>query len=334
MNEQCRIAFVGSHQEGKECLQEILDEGGNVVAIFTFTEDIARKTSGAVSFADIAANYDIPLFKVKDTNTPEAVAHFRQINPDVIFVIGWTRLVSNEILKIPKYGCIGMHASLLPKYRGRAPVNWALIHDETESGNTTILLDEGVDTGKIIAQRSFSITLSDTCETVYHKVAKAGRTMLREILPMLQDGDKLPYVIQKHEEGSVLPKRRPEDGIIDWNKRAMDLFNWVRALTHPYPGAFTFHNSRKLFIWEARIAHCPVMENEDYHSLATIKPGTVMSISDGITVLTGAKELLSVHRLNFEDEKEMIWDEFLSAHPLQERELLGLSSIQSVMSIK
>jgi methionyl-tRNA formyltransferase len=323
MNEQCRIAFVGSHQEGKECLQEILDEGGNVVAIFTFTEDIAQKTSGAVSFTDIADQYDIPLYKVKNTNTPEAVAHFRRINPDIIFVIGWTRLVSNEILKIPKYGCIGMHASLLPKYRGRAPVNWALIHNETESGNTAILLDEGVDTGKIIAQKNFPITFSDTCETVYHKVAKAGRIMLRELLPILDNEGKLPYITQKSEEASVMPKRQPEDGIIDWNKRAMDLFNWIRALTHPYPGAFTYFKGEKLFIWEARIAHYPTINSQEFDRWQFMKSGMVVSVSDGIIVLTGDMELLSLHRLNFEDEDEMHWQKFLIIHPLHSGDQLG-----------
>jgi len=330
MSEPCRIAFVGSHQEGKECLQEILDAGGNVVAIFTFTDEVAQKTSGAVSFADIAGRYDIPLFKVKNTNTHEAIALFRQINPDAIFVIGWTRLVCKEVLEIPRYGCIGMHASLLPKFRGRAPVNWELIYNQTEGGNTTMLLDEGVDTGKIIAQKGFPITLSDTCETVYHKVARAGRLMLREIVPMLGRNGKLPYTIQKHEEASVMPKRCPEDGIVDWNKTALDLFNWVRALTHPYPGAFTYYQGIKLFIWEARIAHFPVLSSSEYGQINKKEPGTIVLLSDGIGVLTGKKELLTLHRLNFENEPEMGWQDFLIVNPLQINDQLDSASFIAV----
>lgn len=327
MSQPCRIAFVGCHQEGKECLKEILEVGGNVVAIFTFTDEVAQKTSGAVSFEDIADQYAIPLYKVKNTNTPEAIALIRQINPEVVFVIGWTRLICKEVLEIPKYGCIGMHASMLPKFRGRAPVNWALIHNESAGGNTTILLDEGVDTGKIVAQKGFPITLSDTCETVYHKVANAGRAMLHEIVPMLNRQGQLPYTIQNHTEASLMPKRRPEDGIIDWNKPALDLFNWVRALTHPYPGAFTYFQGRKLFIWEARIAHFPMLPFSEYGQINKKEPGTIVLLSDGIGVLTGKKELLILHRMNFENEPEVNWRDFLAANPVQINDRLGLTSI-------
>jgi methionyl-tRNA formyltransferase len=321
MKQRLRIVFVACVEEGKECLKEILELGGNVVAIFTFTDEIARKTSGAVSFEDISQNYNIPLYKVKNTNTPEAVKLLRELNPDVIFVIGWTRLVSNEVLDIPRFGCIGMHASLLPKYRGRAPVNWALIHNETQSGNTTILLDAGVDTGRILAQREFPISLSDTCQTVYHKVAEAGRSMLGELLPKLENGILEPLQ-QNDNEASVMPKRRPEDGIIDWNKSALELFNWIRALTHPYPGAFTSFSNKKLFIWEARIAHYPFMESK-ISDWEMKKPGTVISISDGISVLTGRNELLTLHRLNYEGENETSWQEFLSVAHLQPGNMLG-----------
>ncbi len=314
---QLRIAFVGCVEEGRECLQEILDSGGNVVAVFTFTDEIAQKTSGAVSFEAISNEHGVPLHKVKSTNTPEAIKLFRDINPDVIFVIGWTRLICKEVLEIPRLGCIGMHASLLPKYRGRAPVNWALINGEKETGNSVMLLNEGVDTGKIVAQKAIKITLADTCQTLYHKVAAAGRAMLREILPQLEKGC-LPQIEQNEGEATEMPKRRPQDGIIDWQKNAMQLFNWVRALTHPYPGAFTFLRGQKLYIWEARIAHYPQMDKhiDKWQHLA---PGTVMSINDGVAVLTGQNELLTLHRLQYEGGLEWDWHTFVN----QEKLLVG-----------
>ncbi|TDI76008.1 MAG: methionyl-tRNA formyltransferase [Bacteroidetes bacterium] len=319
----CRIAFVGCVKEGKECLQEILDAGGEVVAIFTFTDEIAAKTSGAVSFVDISKKYNTPLYKIKNTNTPETAQLIKEINPDVIFVIGWTRLVNAEILAIPKYGCIGMHASLLPKYRGRAPVNWALINNEKITGNTMILLDDGVDTGDILLQRSISITLADTCGTLYDKVAKAGREMIREIIPHLQKGD-LPRKHQNHDEATVMPKRTPEDGLIDWNKSALEIFNWIRALTHPYPGAFTYYQNKKLFIWDAQIAHFPAQEcNGELLKNAVPGPGTVISMSDGIAVSTGGNEILSLRYLNFEDSDKVIWKDFLSANELTVGDILS-----------
>jgi methionyl-tRNA formyltransferase len=323
INSKLRIVFIGSVSEGKECLKEILDLGEKVVGIITFTDSIAQKTSGAVSFEDISKEYDIPIYKVTSTNNPESIAIVKKLQPDIIFVIGWTRLVSKEILEIPRFGCVGMHASLLPKFRGRAPVNWAIIKNEQESGNTTMLLDEGADTGKMIAQKGFSITLADTCQSVYFKVAEAGKIMLREIIPILRKEGELPQKNQNGDQVSVMPRRRPEDGIIDWKKNALELFNWVRALTHPYPGAFTFYNKRKLFLWEARIAHFPFLACRNYEESISNEAGTILSTSDGIMILTGNRELLSIHRLNFEDEPEMPWKDFLSSHSLKVGAVLG-----------
>lgn len=313
--ETCRIVFVGCVAEGKACLQEILDAGGNVVAILTFTDDLFEKTSGAVRFDDIAEAHGIPLYKVKNTNTPEAVELIRSLRPDAMFVIGWTRLVSAEVLNIPRYGCFGMHASLLPKYRGRAPVNWALIKNEQETGNTMMLLDEGVDTGDIVAQKRLAIKLSDTCETLYEKVAAAGKDMLREFIPKLQSG-AFTRTPQTDRDALTLPKRRPEDGLIDWGKSSLALFNWVRALTHPYPGAFTYLRGKKLLIWEARIAHYPSGPSPD-GTWESYRPGEIVSVDDGIVVSAGGAELLSVHRLNFEDEPELGWQDFVDTYAVR-----------------
>ncbi|MCH7678427.1 methionyl-tRNA formyltransferase [candidate division KSB1 bacterium] len=302
-------------------MQEIIAAGGDVVAIFTFTDEIAAKTSGAVSFEDISEQHEIPLYKIKNTNTPETAQLIKEINPDVIFVIGWTRLVSAEILAIPKYGCIGMHASLLPKYRGRAPVNWALINNEKLTGNTMILLDDGVDTGDILLQRSISITLADTCGTLYDKVADAGREMIRESIPHLQKGE-LSRTPQNHDQATVMPKRTPEDGVIDWTKPALELFNWVRALTHPYPGAFTYYQSKKLFIWDAQIAHFSLQECNS-ELLKNTVPGMVISTADGITVSTGEGEILSLRALNFEDSDKVTWKEFLAENELRVGDILN-----------
>ncbi len=310
-----RIVLVGCVEEGRAGLQEILDWGGNVVGIFTFSDEIARKTSGAVSFEPIAERYGIPLYKGPSTNTPEAIALFRQLRPDVIFVIGWTRLVCREVLEIPRLGCIGMHASLLPAYRGRAPVNWVLIRNEKITGNTAMRLDEGADTGRIVAQKAIPIRLSDTCQTLYHKVGRAGREMLREILPQLARGH-VPEQTQRHETATVMPKRRPEDGWIDWQKNALDLFNWVRALTHPYPGAFTFFRGEKVLIWEARIAHYPTLTT-DVDEWTSQPPGTVLDVSDGIAVITGEQELITLHRLQLPHQPEMNWQEFVSRTALR-----------------
>jgi methionyl-tRNA formyltransferase len=130
-------------------------------------------------------------------------------------------------------------------------VNWAIINGEKETGNTMMLLDEGVDTGDILAQRRFPIEDDDTCATIYEKVARSEDEMIREVLPLIRDG-RMPRTPQDHASASVMPRRRPADGVIDWNRTTKQLHDWVRALTHPYPGAFTFVQGARLFVWKAR----------------------------------------------------------------------------------
>jgi len=247
----CRTLFVGAVEEGRRCLESILETGERFAGIVTLKEEWARETSGAVPFDDLAERYALPLLKVRDLNHPANVERVRAMRPDLILVIGWTRLVGKEILGLPRLGAVGFHASLLPRYRGRAPVNWALINGETETGNTMFFLDGGVDTGDIIAQRPIPISGDDTCATLYLKVAAAAIEMLRENMPLLRAG-RAPRRRQDHSMATVMPKRTPEDGVIDWGKDSAALDRWVRALTHPYPGAFTQVGDERLFVWKGR----------------------------------------------------------------------------------
>ena len=246
----CRVLFVGAVEEGRRCLEALLAGGERFVGFVTLKEEWAAQTSGAVPFDDLAERYGVPLLKVRDLNHPANVERVRALGPDLILVIGWTRLVGPEILKIPSKGSVGFHASMLPKYGGRAPVNWAIINGEMETGNTMFFLDGGVDTGDIIAQRKITIDEDDTCATLYRKVSDAAIEMLRQNLPLLKEG-RAPRRPQERSQVTLMPKRTPEDGLIDWSKDCRALYNWVRALTHPYPGAFTQAGPSRLFIWRA-----------------------------------------------------------------------------------
>jgi methionyl-tRNA formyltransferase len=311
-----QIVFIGCVQEGKEALKEILSNNGNVVAILTFTDELAAKTSGAVPFDDISQKHNIPLYKIKGTKNEETTTLIQRLNPDTIFVVGWTRLIGKTILNIPRNGCIGLHASLLPKYRGRAPVNWVLIKGEKITGNTMMILDEGVDTGDIIAQRTIPINISDSCDSLYTKVGQAGREMIKEILIKLET-NSVKRIKQNDDQATLMPKRTPEDGLIDWQKNGLEIFNWVRALTHPYPGAFTFYNDKKLFIWSVRLLH---FDKEFKYTELQYPPGTIISVNDGLVVLTGGNDLISIHRLNVEGEQESRWDEFVKTHSMTKLE--------------
>lgn len=254
MRTTAKMAFIGCVAEGRRSLETLLDLREEICAIFTLEPARAAKVSGAVRFDDLSVTHGIPLHYVRNMNDPGPVATLKALAPDLVFCVGWTQLLHREVLEIPRLGCIGFHASLLPRYRGRAPVNWAIIKGERESGNTMLLLDDGVDTGDIIAQRAFPISDDDTCATTYDKVAASEDEMIREVMPLLHQGC-LPRRRQDDSRATLMPPRRPDDGRIAWRRPSRELHDWVRALTHPYPGAFTSFDGTPVFVWKARSAN-------------------------------------------------------------------------------
>ncbi len=245
-----RIVFVGAVHEAAPALAAVLRSEAEVAAVFTLTPRLAAKTSGAVDLEPLARPFGVSVLRTENLNAAENVERVRVLCPDLIVVVGWTRLLGPEILVIPPLGCVGFHASLLPHGRGRAPVNWAILRGETVTGNTLMYLAPEADAGDIIDQRSIPIESDDTCGTVYAKVAAAGAEMLALHLPALLRGTA-PRRPQAKRVGELLPRRTPEMGITDWNRPARAVHDWIRALTHPYPGAFTFCEGRKLFLWRS-----------------------------------------------------------------------------------
>ncbi len=301
-----RIVFVGCVEEGRRSLETLLDMKADVVGVFTLRPDLAADVSGAVPWEGIASSHGIPLHYVKNVNDAEAVDAIRALAPDLLFCVGWTQLLRREILHLPRLGCVGFHASSLPRYRGRAPVNWAIIHGEKETGNTMMLLDEGVDTGDMLAQRRFPIEDDDTCATIYDKVAASEDEMIREVLPLIREGC-MPRMPQDHASATVMPRRRPADGVIDWTQGTRRLHDWVRALTHPYPGAFTFVEGVRLLVWKAR----PWRPGPGGASTTAPRPGWLRLEGDPPRLLagTGDGDLL-IERVQVEGEVEIEGAEF------------------------
>ncbi|MFI7402298.1 methionyl-tRNA formyltransferase [Streptomyces sp. NPDC049541] len=219
-----------------------------VTAVITPPDENRNRLSGAADLPGAARAAGVPLLRENELNTPEMVARIQALDPDLMVVVGWTRLLGPELLSVPRYGCVGFHASLLPRHRGRAPVNWAILRGERVTGNTMMMLDPGVDTGDIVDQRAVVIGPEDTCGTVYDRVAQAGADMLLAHLPALLTGTA-PRRPQDPAEGDVLPRRTPAMGIIDWDRPASAVHDWVRALTTPYPGAFGVLDGERVMIW-------------------------------------------------------------------------------------
>lgn len=244
------IAIAACVKEGYDFLELFLKKY-DCSLLINFNDDIARRYSGSIDFTEIADNNNIDILRIDSINSSSSVNYIKQKQIDLLIVVGWSEILKKEIISAPKLGVIGFHSSILPKYRGSAPVNWAIINGEEYSGNTMFWIDEGLDTGEIIDQIQIPISLDDNVKTVYEKVSKTGFELFDKNLDKIKK--RKLVTINVSEKYPLNLKREPMDGLINWDWSSMQIYNFVRALTRPYPGAFTFTKYGKLFFWAAKI---------------------------------------------------------------------------------
>jgi UDP-4-amino-4-deoxy-L-arabinose formyltransferase/UDP-glucuronic acid dehydrogenase (UDP-4-keto-hexauronic acid decarboxylating) len=256
-------------------LKALLKNGFDVAAVFTHIDDPCEN-QWFDSVAELAASHGIPVFAPEDINHPMWIDRIRSLEPDVLFSFYYRKMVKKPILDIPKAGCLNLHGSLLPAYRGRCPVNWVLVNGETETGVTLHYMTPRPDDGDIVAQAKVAIEESDTALTLHQKSAEAAATMLDEILPKLADGSA-PREPQDDSKASYYGGRGPSDGEIDWTKSADAVRNLVRAVTRPYPGAFSYLGDKRCTFWQVSVTSC---ERKD------VKPGTVIGL-DPLQIVCG-----------------------------------------------
>jgi methionyl-tRNA formyltransferase len=261
---------------GHAGLAELLDLGADVAMVVTHA-DAAGENIWFRSVAELARSAGVPTIVPDDVNSDEAVAAIAGVAPDFLFSFYFRQMMKARVLALPSRGAFNLHGSLLPRYRGRAPVNWVLVHGETETGLTLHEMDEKPDHGDIVAQRRVEIGRDDTALSLTRKLAAAARVLLREAYPALAAGTA-PRRKQDHARSSYFGGRKPADGAVDWTRPAEAIRNLVRAVTDPWPGAFTALRGRKLFVWAAA--------TRDVTSAAA--PGTVLPDPDGrLLVATG-----------------------------------------------
>lgn len=279
-----RVVFIGAVHEAEPALNALLASPiVDVVAVVTATDAGARRLCGAVDLASTAEADGVPVLRTDDANSPEVVSSVRALNPDLIVVVGWNQLLRPPLLAAATRGCVGFHASLLPRHRGHAPVNWAILRGETLTGNTMMYLDPGADTGDIVDQLAIPIGPEETCASVYEKVGAAGAALLTRHLPALLDGTA-PRTAQRREDGDLLPRRRPEMGVIDWTRTATEIYDWIRALTTPYPGAFAALHGNRVMVWSARGPE---------PARTSFAPGEILAVSpSGVRVGCGGGEVV------------------------------------------
>lgn len=289
-----RIVWIGFHEEGIKAFKGVLSEGIRIQAFFTLNSDGMKKRSGATNeYKEVCIKNKIPYCEIDSIKGDVAYSLIKKEKPDLLIVLGWSEILPVNLLEIPAIGTVGTHAAMLPHNRGSAPVNWAIIRGETEGGNTLMWLNSEVDSGKIIEQIPFPITIYDTCKTVYDKVAETNYKMVMNLIARLIKNEIVAGRKMQKTEEALLPRRRPKDGLICWEQPAKQIYDFVRALTEPYPGAFSYLDGIKWTIWKCSFLSEISLEE---------KPGKILGNiyateeSGGIAV-AGSSGMILIHEM-------------------------------------
>ncbi len=275
---RARWAVFAYHTFGARALRALLARDEGVVAVVTHPDDPAEG-NWFESVAGIARAHGLPCLTPSSPNLPEVVDTLRGLAPDLILSVWYRRLLGPELLGLPRVAALNLHGSLLPAYRGRAPLNWVLVNGERRTGVTLHHMTVAADAGDIVAQQPIDIEPDDTAFTLYERMVKVGVELLLETYPAVLAGTA-PRVPQDHARATIVPRRRPEDGRVEWAWPATRIGNMIRAVTHPFPGAFVGDGSERLRLWVGSAL------SREANGAA---PGTLLEIapSRGITVATG-----------------------------------------------
>ena len=308
-----RVVVMAYQDIGYVCLDELLALGAEVALVVTHP-DPATENIWFRSVAERARQASLPVLLPPSVNAPDVVAEIARLAPDFLFSFYFREIVGPEVLALARRGALNLHGSLLPRYRGRCPVNWVLINGERETGVTLHYMEAKPDRGDIVAQRAVPIAEDDTALSLNRKLGDAARSLLRETYPLLAAGTA-PRIPQDDARATYFGGRRPEDGRIAWDQPARRLYDLIRAVTAPYPGAFTIYRGARLFVWWAR----PLDLGPRLGA-----PGEVVEIRPGagVVVATGSGALL-LGRVQLAGRDEERADELAVRTGLARGERLG-----------
>ncbi|HXM78106.1 MAG TPA: formyltransferase [Thermoanaerobaculia bacterium] len=289
-----RVAVFAYSDTGHACLKALLDRGSEVVFVATHA-DRPDETRWFPSVADLARSRGIEPVLAEDAADPRVLEQVRRANPQLLFSFYYRGILPRGLLEVPALGAYNMHGSLLPKFRGRAPVNWAVALGETQTGATLHVMTERADAGDIVDQEAVPIGPDDTALEVQRRVTEAAVRILARRLPDLEAG-KARRIPQNESLATKFGRRTPEDGRIDWSRSAKQVHDLVRAVTHPYPGAFTDVFGGKTYIWKTREPNLGAHDNF---------PGQVRLESARLYVACGDDRYVEVLCVQREGEEEM-----------------------------
>jgi methionyl-tRNA formyltransferase len=291
-----------------------MDKGWDVVGAVGGGDRNKKQQSGYTSFKNLCETENIRYVETDDITSPNVKSLYAEMSPDVCICCGWSQIIPESILEAPSWGTVGLHLSPLPKGRGGAPVNWQIIHGHDKVTATLFRFVPEVDHGDVLGQKSVLIEQRDDISTVYPKLTLVSIDLLDEFLMDLSKRN-ISATEQSYGEATYYPQRKPDDGLIDWKQSSEFIWNWIRAQTKPYPGAFTFYEGKKLIIWEA--------VTTDYQ-IEPGKPGEILKIKDkqGIDVQT-KYGIIRLKRVEFEDSPPMWADDTKQRYNLQTGRILG-----------
>jgi methionyl-tRNA formyltransferase len=275
-----RTVIVGNRKLARHLLRHTLAEGWNVVGAVVPDGELAAKQANFVPFSELVADTNCRLYETEDINNSETFEWLQKLNPDLCLCGGWSQIIKPRVLNIPDRGFLGFHSSRLPEGRGGAPVNWSLIDGEDEVWISLFHYEAGVDAGDVITQGSVPVRHRDDVATVFDALANRACQLLSSVRQPLET-DSVTADPQAVSNATYRPRRQPQDGLIDWGRDPDQQYDWVRAQTDPYPGAYTFYNGERLTVWECEPVDVPNVN-------AT--PGEVIEIvpEEGVDVRTGS----------------------------------------------
>ena len=317
-----RILFMGTPDFAEVSLEAVYNSGHEIIGAVTNPDKPKGRGMKMIAspVKEFALEKNIPIYQpLKIRNNIEFIEEIKRLNPDVICVVAYGKILPKELLEIPKLGCINVHGSLLPKYRGAAPIQWAVLNGDKTTGITTMYMDEGMDTGDMILKQEVEIGKDETTGELWNRLSKIGGELLIETLKQLEQG--IAPRIKQGEEFTTAPMLDKEMAKIDWeNKTATEIKNLVRGL-NPIMGAYSYINGKKIKLWKVQHLEeeefCTI-KNFDKQKLHNIENGTILISNDKDGLYIKAKDgVISVLEIQGENAKRMNINDFLRGNKLK-----------------
>lgn len=308
-----KVVFMGTPDFAVGTLERIIADGHEVAAVVSQPDKPKGRSKELVMtpVKECAVNHNIPVFQPEKLRTSDVIDELKKIAPDVIVVVAFGQILPQSVLDIPKYGCVNVHASLLPKYRGAAPIQWAVIDGLEKTGVTTMLMNAGLDTGDILMQEEMVLDRKETGGSLFDRLCSLGAELLSKTLVGLEAGSITP-VPQNHEISTYAKMLTKDMGNIDFTKSAKELECLIRGL-NPWPSAYTKMQGKQLKIWDSEVVE----------EVTLAKPGTVIEVcKDGFIVKCGEGSL-KITELQLEGKKRMLADAFLRGVTVEKGSILG-----------